>query len=728
MKVISKFIIILSLLIIVSLSYLSFFGIETDRFNSQILNKIKNIDKNIEVELKKIRLVLDPFSLKLNVKTVGSKIKKQNKVIEIENIKTQISLRSIFNNKFSIENLEISTKSLEIKNLISFIRSFENSTELFILEKTVDRGYLIADIKIEFDSEGKIKSNFEIDGFIKDAKLSFLKKYNIQNLDLIFDYQENDLMLSDISFSLNDLNFLSDKILLKKLNNNFIVEGNTNHKSINIDDKNLDLLIKPFFSKLDLKTLEFSSDNSFKFEISKKFEINNFEIKSEMLINELSTINNLNLKDFFPNVKKDFLFSDSKLSILYKKDNFNINGKGNILFQDEKDNLEFSINNKNGVINFKSLLKIQNNPLLIDYLNYEKDEKSEIYINCEGKQNLKKETLIKKFSLIEGKNKIELNNLIFNKKFEITKLESIKLDYIDKENEKNLLNFEKKKNSYHLKGTYFNANKLIDDLLFEEKKNSKIFNINSNIAVDIEKIKLDNKYNLSSLVGDMTFKNNEIVKTNLTGNFADNKRLKFTINTKQDNKITTLFIDNAEPIVSRYKFIKGFEEGSLDFYSSKQFGESVSQLKIYDFKLKELPVLTKILTLASLQGIADILSGEGIRFEEFEMKFRNKENLMTIDEIYAIGPAISVLMEGYVEKDKIISLRGTLVPATTINKFIGSLPVLGKILVGSKTGEGVFGVSFKIKGPPNKLETSVNPIKTLTPRFITRTLEKIKKN
>ena len=728
MKVISKFIIILLLLIIVSLSYLSFFGIETDRFNSQILNKIKNIDKNIEVELKKIRLVLDPFSLKLNVKTVGSKIKKQNKVIEIENIKTQISLKSIINNEFSIQNLEISTKSLQIKNLISFIRSFENSAELFILEKTVDKGYLIADIKVEFDSEGKIKNNFKIYGFIKDAKLSFLKKYNIQNLDLIFDYQENDLMLGDISFSLNDLNFLSDKILLKKLNNNFIVEGNTNHRSINIDDKNLDLLIKPFFSKLDLKTLEFSSDNSFKFEISKKFEINNFEIKSEMLINELSTINNLNLKDFFPNVKKDILFSDSKLSILYKKNNFNINGKGNILFQDEKDNLEFSINNKNGVINFKSLLKIQNNPFLIDYLNYEKDEKSEIYINYEGKQNLKKETLIKKFSLIEGKNKIELKNLIFNKKFEITKLESIKLDYIDKENEKNLLNFEKKKNSYHLKGTYFNANKLIDDLLFEEKKNSKIFNINSNIAVDIEKIKLDNKYNLLSLVGDMTFKNNEIVKTNLTGNFADNKRLKFTINTKQDNKITTLFIDNAEPIVSRYKFIKGFEEGSLDFYSSKQFGESVSQLKIYDFKLKELPVLTKILTLASLQGIADILSGEGIRFEEFEMKFRNKGNLMTIDEIYAIGPAISVLMEGYVEKDKIISLRGTLVPATTINKFIGSLPVLGKILVGSKTGEGVFGVSFKIKGPPNKLETSVNPIKTLTPRFITRTLEKIKKN
>ena len=110
------------------------------------------------------------------------------------------------------------------------------------------------------------------------------------------------------------------------------------------------------------------------------------------------------------------------------------------------------------------------------------------------------------------------------------------------------------------------------------------------------------------------------------------------------------------------------------------------------------------------------------------MNFTNSNNLLTINEIYAIGPAISILMEGYIEKYDLISLRGTLVPATTINKTISSIPLLGDILVGKKIGEGVFGVSFKIKGPPKNLETSVNPIKTLTPRFITRTLEKNKKN
>ena len=175
MKTLIKFITIIFFLIIIFLSYLSIFGIETDRFNTQILNKIKNFDRNIEVELKKIRLVLDPFSLKLKVKTVGSKLKKQNKVIEIENIKSQISLKSIITNRFSIENLEISTKSLEIKNLLSFIRTYENSPELFILEKIIKKGYLIADINIDFDQNGKIKDNFKINGFIKDTDLSFLK-------------------------------------------------------------------------------------------------------------------------------------------------------------------------------------------------------------------------------------------------------------------------------------------------------------------------------------------------------------------------------------------------------------------------------------------------------------------------------------------------------------------------------------------------------------------------
>jgi hypothetical protein len=110
------------------------------------------------------------------------------------------------------------------------------------------------------------------------------------------------------------------------------------------------------------------------------------------------------------------------------------------------------------------------------------------------------------------------------------------------------------------------------------------------------------------------------------------------------------------------------------------------------------------------------------------MSYSKTKDLTTIEEIYAIGPVVSILMDGYIETNRLVSLRGTLVPATVINSSIASIPFLGKILVGDKTGEGVFGVSFKIKGAPKNLKTTVNPIKSLTPRFISRTLEQIKKN
>ena len=101
---------------------------------------------------------------------------------------------------------------------------------------------------------------------------------------------------------------------------------------------------------------------------------------------------------------------------------------------------------------------------------------------------------------------------------------------------------------------------------------------------------------------------------------------------------------------------------------------------------------------------------------------------MDIEEIFLIGPSISVLVEGYFDKKKdIISLRGTLVPAKTLNSIVSKIPVVGDILIGKKVGEGIFGISFKVKGLPNNLKTTVNPVKTLTPRFITRALESEKK-
>ena len=55
-------------------------------------------------------------------------------------------------------------------------------------------------------------------------------------------------------------------------------------------------------------------------------------------------------------------------------------------------------------------------------------------------------------------------------------------------------------------------------------------------------------------------------------------------------------------------------------------------------------------------------------------------------------------MDGYVDsRTGLVSLRGTMVPAKTLNKFISKLPLLGDILIPKEIGEGLFGISFKMK-------------------------------
>ena len=729
MRFVLKFLSVIFFLIVFSLVYLSIFGIETNKFNNQILNKVERINKDIKFELKKIKIVLNPFSLRLEAKTIGPKLidVRSNNVIDLESIKTEILISSFFSDDLKIENIEISSKSLEIKNLITFLRSFYKNPELYILDKIIKKGYLIADIKLNPDNSEQ-KNKFEIKGFLKETKLKFPGNIDIEKLNFIFEANSNNLVIKDLNFSLSNLDLKSKKILIQNKDDKYFVKGTINNENIELDQAKIISFIGRSVQKILPKRIKFRSENKFSFNFDKKLKFDDLEIFSKINISELIFLNQYKLDKFFPEIKDEIKLLNNQIEAIYKKNDYEINGNGKILYQNTKDDISYYLNKKKDKINFRTKLNIKDDNFKIDFLNYLKDIKKDVTIYFNGVKDTNDSVNINSFLIKEEKDLIKIDNLKLNKSFKIQSFNSINFDFLDKENIRNFFKVYKNNEEYFIEGVSFNANKLIGNLLSHDENSRVFLDKKFKFTIDLKKVYLDPENIISKFGGNISLLNQEIINSNLIGNLANNKKINYSVKKLNENKkVTTLLLENAEPIVKRYKFIKGFEEGVLDFSSSSEQSTSTSTLKIYNFKLKELPLLTKILTLASLQGIADILSGEGIRFNELEMNFTNKKNLLTIKEIYAIGPAISILMDGYVEKNKIVSLRGTLVPATTINKVISSIPVLGKILVGSKTGEGVFGVSFKIKGPPQKLETTVNPIKTLTPRFITRTLEKLRK-
>jgi len=536
------------------------------------------------------------------------------------------------------------------------------------------------------------------------------------------------LNLEDLTFLLNNKSLIIPKINAKKNADNFLITGSVKNKDLNFEKNEIKKFLDNELINKNLNNLSFNSESNFKFNIDNKLKIKNLDIQGSVNVNKLDIDNFLGDNSILPNIKKNLVFENQQIKFNYNKNKIEITGSGNIFIQNNLDVINYQITNTQDNYLFNLDFEIEDNPLILNFINFEKEVESSLSLKLKGA--LKKDKLeFDHIILTEDKNIISIENLQLSKDFKIEELETINLNFEDKSKLKNELKLKKDKNAYAILGASFNADHLITELLKSNKDNKKnFFSKDFELKINVKKVYLDTNNKIDNLKGKIILSKNEVVNLNLESDFSDNKKITFTIRDNNGEKITTLFSDEAKPLVDRYKFIKGFNEGKLDFYSSKKNNESKSNLKIYDFKLKELPALTKILSLASLQGIADLLSGEGIRFTEFEMNFDNKADLMTINEIYAIGPAISILMEGYIEKDNLISLRGTLVPATTINKTIGSIPIIGNILVGKKVGEGVFGVSFKIKGPPQDLETTVNPIKTLTPRFITRTLEKIKKN
>jgi hypothetical protein len=731
-KKLIKFLFYFSIILILIISYLSFFGLNTERLNDKIKNKILNINKKVNLELKSVKFLVNPFDLSVDVKTFDPEIFFERHKLKLEYIKTNISLKSFIFNEFSIDNLQMSTKAIKLNDVVLLARHFKNSPELFILNKIIKEGFLVGNINLNFDNNGKIKNDYKINGFIKNGELDILSKYNIKDLNLLFKISSKEYSLENIETEFNKIKLSSPSVKIKKKKDSFLISGKLLSEKKDFDKKLLNILFGDKYKNFNIKNINFSSVNNFILNINKKLKVRNFNLESKIQLNNLDYKNNsLHLNKYLPNFKELIKLKNHEILINYKKNQLDFKGKGEIIIENSSDILNYKIIKKNGAYIFDTSININKNPILIDILNYKKEKNSDSFLKLKGIYKKNNEIKFDLISLEENNNNFLIKDLSLNNDYKISNLDLLNFKFTNINKINNKISLKKNIKNYELNGRLFDATKLIEEM-FNDNENKGLTvlldNFNTNIVVKIDKFYLDNEHFVNKFRGEIVLKKSEINKLNITSNFNKSKKLTLTINNDGNEKITTLYSDYAKPLVKRYKFIKGFEEGSLDFYSIRKNNLTTAKLKIYDFKLQKLPALTKLLTLASLQGIADLLSGEGIRFNDFEMSYSKQKNLMNIEEIYAIGPAISILMEGYVETDKLISLRGTLVPATTINKAIGSIPLLGNILVGKKVGEGVFGVSFKIKGPPKNLKTTVNPIKTLTPRFITRTLEKIKKN
>lgn len=493
--------------------YFSLFGIKTDKLNNQIIDRIKQSNPKLDLKLKKIQLTLDPFNFKINAKTIGSKIVYDKKILELEYIKTQISLTSIFKNNFSSSNIEISTKSLLLRDLVTFSRVKTNITELFLLERMINEGYVILDVFLNFDQNGQTINDYEIKGILKDASINFLKNYNFEKINLLFNIKNNIFNFNDIKFITNDINFYSETLKVEKNQKDFIFEGVIENKNSELNN-NLNYL-----TKFNIESIKFNSKNNFSFRINDKLKFKDLIVNSEIFINEFEYKKPDFINEYFPKVENVIYLKEHQINATYKKDNYFVKGKGKVKLQKEFDEIEYILNNNNKdseiilnialseldlkkqkflesffpasntelVLNdhqieitynknnllikglgkvkiekefdkinyyiskignefkFNTKLDLDKTLFKIDYLNFKKDKELTTQLEVVGSYKKDKETNLKKISIQDQNNQIELSNLLLDADNKVLKIDEINLNYIDIENKKNQLLLQKKK-------------------------------------------------------------------------------------------------------------------------------------------------------------------------------------------------------------------------------------------------------------------------------------------
>ena len=729
---------ILSLAIIFSfIIYLSYFGIETDKFDALIKEKANEVNQNVKLEFNKTKIHLNPTELNLTVKLKEPRVIIRNNQIKLSKLNLFLSIKSFFSSNFLLKRAEVAFVKNHIKDLTKITNIFVPKIINKQIDKIFAEGQIEGEFIIPFDVNGNIGNDYGFSGRMLNASINITKEFRIENLTTEINHTKdkaaNMFNITIKKGSLLDFDLTDSVFKLKRENNE------TEVKSLLITRGDFD------FNKIKKITslLNFSINNiqevkgktnlktNIDFKLNKKYRIKSliYSIEGEIPYSEIIFEKKEIIKKYLPDYSNKITLKDSKIKLIKTKpsNTIELNGLMKVNNKFDSFNLKQIYNFNKKSYNIFAKVDLTNSQVNISNLNYIKDsgKKAEINFNFDLMPN--KRLNLRKIIFLSDKTKIDISDLSLNKNFEVNDFKKIEIKTFKNGNKNNDF-LAKKISKVQISGKIFDSEPLLKSLFRKDKRKTFSEKFNSEIKINFDSVITGTNDDVQDFGMIATIKKGSYEKLSLKGNFTENEIIEMSIyQIDKDKKTLQVISDRARPFIKNFNFIKGFEGGKLEYESIIAKNTSNSNLIITDFKVSKVPALAQLLTLASLQGIADTLSGEGIRFESFEMKSNTEGNILNIEDALAMGPAVSILLSGYVDKGKIVSLRGTLVPATKLNAIIASIPVVGDILVGKKTGEGVVGVSFKMKGPPKDIKTTVNPIKTLTPRFIVRAIEKMKK-
>jgi hypothetical protein len=203
---------------------------------------------------------------------------------------------------------------------------------------------------------------------------------------------------------------------------------------------------------------------------------------------------------------------------------------------------------------------------------------------------------------------------------------------------------------------------------------------------------------------------------NLSGRLTGDKTAAIDV-VRGDGEVRRLAItsDDAGAFLTAFDFTRSIRGGAFGLDGSiPKKGPISGKARIDNFSVVKAPILARLVSVASITGIADLLNGAGVSFWYLDAPFSLEHGVATLTDLRAAGPSFGIATNGMVDTDTdAVSLKGTIIPFNVVNRVITDIPLIGQIL-GGKDG-GLFAMNYTIAGTLDEPDVSVNPLSALVP-------------
>lgn len=172
-------------------------------------------------------------------------------------------------------------------------------------------------------------------------------------------------------------------------------------------------------------------------------------------------------------------------------------------------------------------------------------------------------------------------------------------------------------------------------------------------------------------------------------------------------------------VLDLYNSVKG---GTLNITGTVKDDQPWRPLKgkiaMSSFRVINTPFVARFLTVATITGVVDAVTGEGFLFGGAEGRFTKTRGLIEVSKFRSAGPSLGMTAAGKIDLDRNnVNVKGTLVPAYAINSVLGNIPLIGAIIQGGE-GEGLFAATYAVTGNLDEPKIDVNEWSALAPGFI----------